>query len=210
MKTSTILCFSDQKTEFKFNTNTFPPFYQNIIRMNEVRKHFYAIFEVSIPTTMNRKTRKKLVYEAIGTIIAGSTELDEEFTNWVDTQTMLFQQEYSQETVALLEADIAENKHDLNVIVFQAGIVPGDIIRRTSDVKEEEEEEKGFIFLENDRPFVAAFDKILHLDGPPVPHPPQRNDQSKRQYDTCDNCPHPKKNHLTFNIIHRTRLLIHM
>ena len=108
--------------------------------MKEVSNQFYAIFEISIPSTLNRRTRKKIVYETIMSLIPGNQgeELPEEFTTWVDKQTILFEKEYVNETVELLEADIVENIHSLKAIIFQEGILPGDIIRRTGDFGEEE------------------------------------------------------------------------
>ncbi len=108
--------------------------------MQQSHEHYYAVFQLSIPNTLGRKNRKKIIFEKAPNDIPrdANAELPEDFTAWLDHQTLLLESQYSGESVELLEADIAKSMHDLRVIIFQEGIVQGDIIMLARDSAEEE------------------------------------------------------------------------
>ena len=108
--------------------------------MKSSREQFYAIFQLSIPNTLGRKNRKKIVYEVAPAHVkrGANLELPEEFSTWLDHETSSLESQYPGETIDLLEADIAENMHEVRSIIFQEGIAQGDILKRSRDPEEEE------------------------------------------------------------------------
>lgn len=108
--------------------------------MKDSHEHYYAVFQLSIPNTLGRKNRKKIIFEKAPANSKRDPDADlpADFSAWIDDQTSLLKSQYKGESVELLEADIAVSMHEVRSIIFQEGIAQGDIVRRVRETNEEE------------------------------------------------------------------------